>query len=372
MADESPDDRFITPLKFTGGVFERPGFPMERLAELAAYRELLIETAKVLWRETHPGKKRLPKGFAESITLSISTFRDGSSLPMMLKPEHSQTELEIAGTIDQSISRVDDLFWAIVNDLGMPDWTTEDIEDKAKHVGGSLTDDERLILRPSSPEPIHYGVRDRDQYLLRLEKRKSTVRAILIGSIRMLDVKKKFSAMLADSRTVEGAFTNQTIFDDLHKAHSIGATDLLWLDCDFTVTAGELGPSAILDVYAAGPFSDRTSRWVPRLARIASVPDGGLEEGSIRVAADTLSAALSLLDALVEAGLPEPAIYADEEGGVRLEWVKGRRHTTVIMDDELKAAMYHVDLDSDADVEREGIVGVADTIEALRGVLDVG
>jgi hypothetical protein len=68
----------ITTQKFNGARFEDHGLDLDVLHELIAYKVLLIETAKSLWRAKNPNRQRLKKNFEESVRLKFYELEPGS------------------------------------------------------------------------------------------------------------------------------------------------------------------------------------------------------------------------------------------------------------------------------------------------------
>jgi hypothetical protein len=69
----------ITILKFDGPRFADHGLDVDVLGEIIAYKRLLQETAKELWRRKHPARQRLPKNFDMDISLKFFTLEPGST-----------------------------------------------------------------------------------------------------------------------------------------------------------------------------------------------------------------------------------------------------------------------------------------------------
>src|SRR2546426_2804468 len=63
---------------FKGKRFEDHGLDLDVLPELYAYKELLVEAAKELWRRNHPDRQRLPKNFEDSLCLKFYQVAEGS------------------------------------------------------------------------------------------------------------------------------------------------------------------------------------------------------------------------------------------------------------------------------------------------------
>ena len=76
MDDKTRD---LTTLRFEGPRFDDHGLDLDVLPELTAYKALLIDTAKSLWRAQHPDRKNLPKGFEASLSIKFYRLTEGST-----------------------------------------------------------------------------------------------------------------------------------------------------------------------------------------------------------------------------------------------------------------------------------------------------
>ena len=56
---------------FKGGRFDDNGLDVDVLPEVIAYKNILVETAKEIWRRKNPDRERLPKNFEDSLTLKF-------------------------------------------------------------------------------------------------------------------------------------------------------------------------------------------------------------------------------------------------------------------------------------------------------------
>ena len=64
---------------FKGGRFNDHGVDVDVLPELIAYKTILVETAKELWRRKNPDRERLPKNFEDSLSLKFYEVKPGSA-----------------------------------------------------------------------------------------------------------------------------------------------------------------------------------------------------------------------------------------------------------------------------------------------------
>jgi hypothetical protein len=70
-------------LRYVGARFNGPRLPLTVLADLPAFRDLIVAFAKDKWRSNHADKKCLPKGFDKSIAFDLVALEDGSARPCM-------------------------------------------------------------------------------------------------------------------------------------------------------------------------------------------------------------------------------------------------------------------------------------------------
>ncbi len=72
--------QFLKDIHFTGGRFEETEgwLDLDVLNELLIYRTILIATIRETWLLEHPGRERLPRGFAQDFRLGISDIGAGS------------------------------------------------------------------------------------------------------------------------------------------------------------------------------------------------------------------------------------------------------------------------------------------------------
>lgn len=136
---------FVQP-RFVGARFEGATLPLDVLPDLLAYRALVVDVAGHLFRQDHPGRERLPKGFDDSFRLDLVGVAPGSARAVL--------SVVAAGAL--GMDTVEGGWFARARDLvaeciAAPDgaWPQEFPRKSFEHfnrVGRSLRDGERMEL----------------------------------------------------------------------------------------------------------------------------------------------------------------------------------------------------------------------------------
>ncbi|HUP61913.1 MAG TPA: hypothetical protein VNA69_16015 [Thermoanaerobaculia bacterium] len=84
---------------FKGGRFDDHGVDVAALPDVVAFRELVVETAKELWRRRNPRRQRLPKGFESAILIKFYEVKP-SSAALPLYREYSEPPPPLVEVLD--------------------------------------------------------------------------------------------------------------------------------------------------------------------------------------------------------------------------------------------------------------------------------
>jgi hypothetical protein len=213
----------LATLRFDGQRFDRHSLDVECTAELIAYRRLVLECAKELWRRNFPTRRKLPNGFEEGFRLEFSKVNPCSAaVPVRRVPGGPQDELfddefgEAVGLIDATIA-------AAARDDLLPDLLPPNVIPLFAEFGKTLRADEVLYVRGcgASAEAAHTAqarARLANWYGPSYEDRVNVV-----GEVRMANVGAgKFTLQLAhDAPLVDGRFDSaqESLVLDALKGH---------------------------------------------------------------------------------------------------------------------------------------------------------
>lgn len=70
-------------LRYVGERFEGARLPLDVLADLPAFRDLLVAFAKQQWRTVNTDRQRVPKGFDQSLSFDLTAIEEGSAIPQL-------------------------------------------------------------------------------------------------------------------------------------------------------------------------------------------------------------------------------------------------------------------------------------------------
>lgn len=193
MSDEIRD---VTTITFSGPRFDDAGLELDVLSELLAYRKLLIETAKELWRGENPDRQRLPKGFEESIRLKFYSIESGSTVvPIKRVVSHDDSLLfepaPRADEIDEAAQLIDETIAAVSEDRPIPDRMPKSALPLLAALGENLREDESIQTRSvRSTKPAEF-TRETRKRVERLLEAVYEDRVEIVGEVRSADVDQR-------------------------------------------------------------------------------------------------------------------------------------------------------------------------------------
>jgi hypothetical protein len=181
----------LASLRFEGTRFEGHTLDVECTQELIAYRNLIIECAKELWRRKNPDRVRLPRGFEDGFRLQFDRLKEGSTVvPLQRVRVEDQGELDWGNLdeFDDAADLVDAAIKAANEDALLPDALPSNVIPLFRDFGRSLRADEVLFTRArNSPTDAAYTAKARKRLAEWVESTyEDTVD--VIGEVRMANL----------------------------------------------------------------------------------------------------------------------------------------------------------------------------------------
>jgi hypothetical protein len=193
MSDEIRD---VTTITFSGPRFDDAGLELDVLSELLAYRKLLVETAKELWRSENRERQRLPKGFEDSIRLKFYSIESGSAVvPIKRIVSHDDSLLfepsPRADEIDEAAQLIDETITAVSEDRAIPVRMPKTALPLLAALGENLREGEMIktrAVRSSSAAEFTCETRTRVERMLEAVYED---RVEIVGEVRSADVDQR-------------------------------------------------------------------------------------------------------------------------------------------------------------------------------------
>lgn len=150
-------------LRYVGERFTGARLPVSVLSDLSAFRDILAAFAKKRWFEAHATRKRLPKGFDQTLSFDLLEISEGSAVPKIAW-EYQESEPVLPGFKDEILSIVDNAYTDVIrlfeqaNSGLVPHALSPDHIKALNKFGSGLKDSERIefIDSPNNKDNVVY------------------------------------------------------------------------------------------------------------------------------------------------------------------------------------------------------------------------
>lgn len=335
--------------------------PLEALPELAAYRDLVLATAKALFQANNPTRQRLPKGFDEGLRLVLERVEAGSAVPVISRVFDGKEQLALVpsiGTVD-FFEEARELVQTGIAAGGfpaeaLPPELAKQVLARFNSFGRSLGPDEAIIVaKPGTREGARY-TRDVRRHLVLQAQTTYEDEVDLLGEVRAADKDADGFTL----RTLEGKripVRAPPLFFPL-ALRSLGDAVLVrvrgtgLLDID-----GNVSRITATEVSLAEEGVERQSRpgcptpIEQQVDALRALPPGWFDESSPSFDPPSLDWLARLFRGVLDGfALPSPYLYPTPEGFARAEWPGARWEVVANIDLGTKLAdVLAVRLDSD-------------------------
>lgn len=138
----------LASLRFEGERFAGNALDVDCVQELVAYRNIILECAKELWKRKHPDRVRLPNGFEDGFRLQFDRINPGSvvvPLRRVVPDEQSALDWGNLDEFDEAAELVDAAIAAANDDFLLPAALPAGVVPLFKEFGKTLRPDEVLF-----------------------------------------------------------------------------------------------------------------------------------------------------------------------------------------------------------------------------------
>lgn len=217
----------ITTQKFNGERFKDHGLNLDVLPELIAYKTLLVETAKELWRAKNPGRERLKKNFEDGLKLKFYKLNPGSvSIPIEREYEAKESLFpsdHIPDELDEAVALLEESMKAAAEDKRFPDVFPKNVIPLFDGLGKTLRGDESIEFSSARGRmSVVYTIEVRERILKRTAN-EYTDRIKIQGEIRSASIDgNSFTIRQDDGAKISGRFQHdqEIIITDALREHS--------------------------------------------------------------------------------------------------------------------------------------------------------
>jgi hypothetical protein len=322
---------FVT-LIFRGERFQKAAMPLEALPELAAYRELVLAVAKVLFQVGNPDRQRLPKGFEAGFRLVLERVESGSAIPIVsrVSDEPPMKMLFPMSAAPDWFDKARDVLElgiaAAAKGKQLPAELSKEILARFNAFGRTLGDDESIVVaQPGKREGAVYDRMVRRRLVLQAQATYED-EVNLLGEVRAADKDAEgFALRTSDGRKLD--VRAPPLFFPL-ALRSLGESALVRVrgtglyDADATL----LRVTMASDVSLAEEGEEQTRPGCPtpvetQVESLKALAAGWYDESSLAYDPSSLAWLGKLLLGLLDGfQLPRPYIYPTPEGLARAEW----------------------------------------------------
>lgn len=322
-------------LRFTGGRFTdgSRGMPVELLGDLAAYQELLLGVARMLFLQKHPNRKRVPKRFEEGLSLRLKRIEDGSVVPILERPANDT--LDLGDDIFDESQQLLEQALAGSKDAALLELFSRVPSGPLKAFARDLSDSETVeFLRPSvAPgQGVSYGRIQRRELLRRLTPAPDEPYEGIVRVVGLATDSQRVSFKDDEGSSFSGTYEHEQ-FDALRNgldAEGFGDQFLVQGVAQFDLDGGIKHLRTISSVENVEGELSRYAGLREQLKSIRNLEEGWSDGDGSAVEEATLTMASDLLDALCDDRQPPPAVVsANLDGAVRLEWHMPLRVTSI-------------------------------------------
>lgn len=328
-------------LRFLGGRFETAGvgMPVEMLADLVAYRELLLNIAKAVYRQHNPTRKRIPKRFAEGFDLQLREVRTGSRTPVLERPAPTG-QLSLGVDEYAEAQRLIESVFGLTESIGdVPAGLPPSIFAPLRGFGRLLGPTESIeIYRSTEGEaPLaRYDGAKRSALLSRIQGSEPQPFEHVVRIVGLQSEVQRVTFRLDGGETIEGLYRPE-FFEDIKAglgAQGQGNRHLL----QGTILVLGDGTRRGLDSIDLLEDIEDDLRGFERAGRelfsVSELAEGWLDGDGQAVSQEQADAAHQLLRQLQDDRYPAPTVIsATLDGAVRLEWHRSDRITTIDIED---------------------------------------
>jgi hypothetical protein len=213
----------VAALRFDGPRFKDHGLDVDVLPEIIAYKKLLQETAKEIWRGQNPERVRLPKNFDIDINLKFYGLEKGSTVVPLMREQHLRQLPFFDHELDQAAQLLEQTIQAAGYQESVPAQLPRIIIPLFDELGKTLREDEIIFVSAGTRTKEARFDRTIKERILAWGASTYLDEIDLTGEVRATDLDgAKFTLRLPDETKVTGRFKpeHETVILEALSDHS--------------------------------------------------------------------------------------------------------------------------------------------------------
>ena len=331
------NQEFLKP-RLVGTRFDERSVPLEFLKDFAALEEMIVEVAKWKFRQAHPDRERVPRGFTDGLALHLTNIEDGSAIPVIALVFGTLFPSANATYFDQAREAVIE---AVASANQSQDGTSQlppNLLVYFDRFGRSLREGESMEFTAANQQVASLTTETRRKLIRASQVVEWTEEVSLLGLISEADqARMSFQLELRDGTKLTAPLANQHLdavleaFNGYRKGIRVQLQGVVKKNRQDQLKSIE----SVEHVSTLDPLDVAA-----RMEELAELKDGWLDgKGHVpeRSALDWLARAFEVN---FDPDLPLPYLYPTAEGGVQAEWSAGGWEVTLDINLSNKTAEY--------------------------------
>jgi hypothetical protein len=345
---------FMRP-RFTGTRFSEHSIPLELLAELAAFEEMVVEVAKWAFLKDNPDRKRTPRGFTDGISVQLTGVEGGSAIPVLSLVLATSTLVPTAP--QEYLEKARDSIASAIHAVSIDGSVTEFLPEKSlsyfDRIGRRLREGEAMEFALPNSQQVARLTRETRRKLLfaSANVQELTEEIIIRGTIPEVDqADSMFEVQLIDGRKIKAPLTAQHLDTVLEAFTGYKSTMKVVIQGIGRFSRKEklLGVDSVEHISILDPL-DLSAR----LEELAELKAGWLEGMGVAPSRQSLTWLSKRYESSLADNLPLPYAYPTPEGGVQLEWNFDKNEISLEIDLVQHMGQWHaIDLGTEKETER--------------------
>ena len=314
---------FLSP-RMVGKRFDEHSIPLEFLRDFAALEEMIVDVAKWVYRQEHPDRTRLQRGFTKEVSLHLGGVGEGSSIAqiVMLSLAVGLFPTETQHCYQQARDKVVSAIAAAESGTEITKHLPEEFLGYFEKIGRSLRDKEAIEFAPNNDQKAILTKETRRKLILSCGKvNELTEDVVLRGSIPEADQdRSSFHLQLMDGTRVRATITDQfrAVIMEAFNGYQSGLKVMLQGSGRINRNNKLTGIDTIDQLVALEPNDVAT-----RIEELRVLTNGWLDGAGLALSSDGLDWFSLSFDEIYPPDMVLPYLYPTPEGNLLAEWSIG-------------------------------------------------